>query len=115
MACCGSTCSIDNAEFSSSEGTSFTISLSANEIDIRSFGTGTFGDYLACNEQGTISITSYIRPVVDINDSITFTGTICSESISVACIVVGQTWNVDSKDVVSFTTDLRMEGALTVS
>ena len=116
-ACCGSSCSITTSEFADATalGHSFTIDITSNEIDVRAFGSGTYGDWIACAASGTIAFNSYVRPDVDINDAVTFAGNVCSESISFPAVVTSQSINVDAKGVVEFTTNLRMTGAGTIS
>ena len=116
-ACCGDQCSITTTEFADATalGHSFTIDLTSNEIDVRAFGSGTYGDWLACSASGTISFNSYVRPQVDVNDVVTFAGNVCSEAISFPTVVSGQSINVDAKGVVEFTTTLRLTGSGTIT
>ena len=115
--CCGDTCSITTTEFADATalGHSFTIDLTSNEIDVRSFGSGTYGDWLACSAAGTITFNSYVRPDVDIDDALTFAGNVCTETISFPVKVSGQSINVDAKGVVEFVTTLRLTGDGTIT
>ena len=118
MAFCGSTCSITAPTEmidATVEGHTFTINFSSNEIDVRSFGSGAYGDWIACNQQGTISVNSYERPALDINESVTFTANVGSEVVSGPAIVTGQDITVDAKGVGEFVTNLRIEGAITIT
>ena len=115
--CCGSECTITGAPFADAtiKGHSFSINLTSNEIDIRNFDSGDYGEYIACNLAGSVSISSYIRPDVTVGDDVTFAATVCGETFSVSCEVTGQDITVDAKGVVEFVTNLRMSGDLTIA
>jgi hypothetical protein len=108
--CCGDDATVTNSEFSDVSPYSFTISLSSNEIDVRAFGDGEYGNWIACAKAGTVSLQSYCRPELVPGDSLTFTGTICDEDFSIPVIVTGQDFNVDAKEVVNFSTTMRITG-----
>lgn len=113
-AICGDTCdmAIDGANVS---GHQFTIELGSNEIDVRSFvDSGDYGSWIACNKNGTVAVSSYERPDVDPGDTVVFTANVGSEAYSMDCVVTSQSIPVDAKDVVSFTTNMRISGNVTI-
>lgn len=109
MAYCGST-SVLTGDFGSVEGFNFSMDLGSNEIDVRAFGSGEWGDTIACGLNGTIVLDSYLRPDVDIGDKVSWAADICTEKWAVDGVVTNQSINVDAKDVVTFSTTIRMTG-----
>jgi hypothetical protein len=83
MAICGSTCAITNSAFSTVQGHKFTIDLGSNEIDIRAFGSGEYGNFIACAKNGTIVVESYLRPPVDAGDTLTVAASVGTEGFSI--------------------------------
>lgn len=114
MACCGSSCNVSSATFISTECYKYTVDFGSNEIDIRSFGSGDWGDFIACNKTGAVVVESYLRPSVSINEDVTFVANVCGETINAPCVVTGQSVSVDAKDVISWTTNLKITGAATI-
>ena len=114
MAICGSECTI-NSGLSAVEGHRFVIELGSNEIDIRTFGDGDYGSFIACALNGTLVVDSYLRPVVDVGDSLTVKAVVGTETISLPCVVTGQTINVDAKDVVQFNTKFRVQNTVSIT
>ena len=109
MAFCGDTCTVTGTEFANVEAHSFTIDLGSNEVDVRSFDSANeYGNYIACNKNGTVSVNTYLRPNMDVGDSVTFLASVNSESWSVDCIVTGINHNIDSKGVGEFTVNMRV-------
>lgn len=112
MAWCGDTITLtsDATELDAIECHNLTYSLSANEIDVRSYeDSGAFGEFIACNKQGTVTVNSYLRPDVNINDEITLTAANAnSESYALKCRVTGLDASLDSKGVAEFTVNLRL-------
>lgn len=91
---------------------SWTLDLSSNEIDTRAFGDGEYGSWLSCSSQGTLTVSSYDRPDVDLGDSVTFTLGFAASNVSASTVITGQNINVDAKGVQEFTTTGRVTGAL---
>lgn len=108
MAICGDACTLTGTEFASVEGHRYVIELASNEIDTRIFGDGDYGSFIACAKNGTVTIDSYLRPVVDIGDAVTVGMVVGTETFSIDCVVISMTVNVDAKDVVQFNTKLRI-------
>lgn len=109
MAFCGDTVTVTNAQFNSVEAHVLDYSLTSNETDVRSFeDSGAYGEYLACNKNGTLTVQTYLRPSVNINDAVTVTANVNSEVYTFPCKVTGISGNLDSKGVGQFTTSLRV-------
>jgi hypothetical protein len=119
-AICGSDCTITSGDFEDSAtlGHSFTVDLSSTETDVRAFGSGEYGDSLACGKAGTITVNSYALPAsVEVGDAdVVFAANVGSTTIScTACVCTAQNWNVDAKGVVEFATTIRLTGDATIA
>jgi hypothetical protein len=114
MAICGSTCSLSAGGVLVVEGHKFTIDLGSNEIDIRAFGSGQYGDFVACAKTGTLAFDSYIRPDLDVGSIVTIGASIGTESFTIPVVITSQNINVDAKDVVQFTTNSRIFSAIQI-
>lgn len=109
MAICGDTCTITNAEFNSIEAHILDYSLTSNEVDVRSFeDANAYGEFLACAATGSLTVQTYLRPAVAINDAVSVTANVNSEVYTFPCKVTGISGNIDAKGVVGFTTNLRV-------
>lgn len=112
---CGDTCDITVGSLLS-DGHKFTINVNAPEIDVRAFGSGDFGDWLACTKDGTITINTYM-PVgsTEAGD----TGIACSCNVGAKtlsatnCTCSTITCDVDAKGVVEWTYVLKLTGDVT--
>jgi len=78
------------------------------------FGSGEYGDWLACAKNGTITINSYLNPGVvsgDTCDVVAVIGTPAVYTITAnACKVTNYNISVDAKGIVEFSTTLRLTG-----
>ena len=115
MAICGDTCTIA-AGGAVSDGHRFSIVTNAPEIDVRAFGSGDYGDWLACAKDGTITINSYmsVNSIEAGDTGITVTaviGTVTLVCANTTCTNV--TCDVDAKSVVEWTYVLKLTGAVT--
>ena len=115
MAICGSACSITVDGDSTFEGHRFVITCNAPEIDVRTFGSGSYGSWLSCVKDGTIDIDSYANiaglEAGDTADLVANTGTVTLTATSAQCTNV--TCSVDSKDVVQWTYSFKLTGDIT--
>jgi hypothetical protein len=119
-AICGSDCTITSTDFADATvlGHSFTVDLSSNETDVRAFGSGEYGDWLACGKAGTITVNSYALPAgVAVGDTdLRFTANVVSATIDAEnCVCLSQNWNVDAKGVVEFATTIKLTGDATIT
>ena len=114
MSICGDTCTIASSALGSFEGHRFVIELGSNEIDTRIFGDQDYGSFIACALNGSVNVDSYKRPDVEIGDSLTATVSVGTEEFKIPCIVTNQSINVDAKDVVQFTTKMRIENDIII-
>ena len=114
MATCGTNCTI-TGDFALLEMHRFRIVRSVSEIDVTKLGDDTFGSAIGCAKTGTITIESYIRPDWEPGDEKTFACEIDSESYSVPAVVTTRSIPVDANGEVSFTTNLRIVGDLTIT
>ena len=120
MAICGDTCVL-SGDFADLEAHQWQLDLSSNEIDVRAFpddgesATNAYGSWLACAKQGTLSMSSYTRPDFEIGDDLTFSAALGGETYTVPCLVTSLGHSVDAKDVVQFTTGLRVTGDPTIA
>lgn len=114
-AICGDSCSIVIGGSSTFEAHRFTLTANAPDIDVRSFGSGDWGEYLSCFKDATIDAECYV-PINSLEPgdaaSITMTvGTHTLSAPSTKCTNV--TYNVDAKDVVNVTYSFRVSDDIT--
>lgn len=116
MALCGDTCSISVGGSVQSDAHKFTITANAPEVDVRAFGSGDYGDWLACAKDGTIAVNTYM-PIssleagdagIAVSANVGSTTLVCSNT---TCTNV--TCDVDAKGVVEWTYSLKLTGAVT--
>jgi len=112
MPCCGSTAEINVAGNSNIEAHSYTVTLDANEVDTRSFGSGDYGDFMSCAKTGSIECRSYLDPGVAIgDDDVNITTNSCNSLANYTnCVVTGLTTEVDAKGLVEFVSRFRITG-----
>jgi len=113
MAICGDSCSIGVLSANVASGHRFSIVANAPEIDVRAFGSGDYGDWLACAKDGTITINSYMSiPSLEAGDSgvaiIANVGAITLSCSNTTCTNV--TCDVDAKSVVEWTYVFKLTG-----
>ena len=116
MAVCGTSASITiGSELTDAHG--FTINWATNEQDVRTFGSGTFGDWLACTSNGTLEVRTY-EPIsnCDPGDSISFSG-VLGNGHTVSGTAIATTFNVavDAKGLVEYVYTARLDDTLTLA
>lgn len=115
MAICGADCSITIDDGTAFEGHRYTITCNSPEIDVRTFGSGAYGDWLACVKDGTIDVETYL-PIAgmaagDTANIVAVQGSQTLTANSTKC--TGVTVGVDSKDVVNYTYSFKLTGDVT--
>lgn len=118
MAVCGTDASITiGSEITDAHR--FSINWATNEQDVRTFSSGTFGDWLACASNGTLEIATY-EPIAaaaaDPGAAIVFSG-VLGGGHTVSGTAVGMTMNVavDAKGLVEYVYTSRLDGTLTLA
>jgi hypothetical protein len=117
MAICGDTCSIEIGDGGLvTYGHRFSINTNAPEIDVRTFGSGDYGDWLACTKDGTITLNTYM-PVDGVEVGDTGIQVICNVGskplTAAACTVTNVTCDVDAKSVVEWTYTFKLTNNIT--
>jgi Zn-finger protein len=116
MALCGDTCAVSVSSGNVASGHRFSIVSNAPEIDVRAFGSGDYGDFLACAKDGTVTVNCYM-PIAsleagDINVAvIAYIGATTLSCTNTTCTNV--TCDVDSKGVVEWTYVFKLTGDIT--
>lgn len=112
VAICGDSCDVKVNSGSSFLGHKFTINTNSPDNDVRSFGSGDYGDWLNCVKEGTISVSCYNR----------MAGVTNGVEVDIACNVGSETWtfddaicrtqncDVDAKGIVEFVYEFRITG-----
>jgi hypothetical protein len=114
MAICGRSCSITGASIAAAEGHAFTLTSNAPEIDVSSFGSGSYGDWLACFKDGEVSVSTYLDPGVDAGDVATVVMNVGNTSYTATnALVTSKNISVDAKALVEFETTFKLVGDLT--
>jgi hypothetical protein len=118
MAVCGSSCSITiGSELTNAHR--FSINWAVNETDVRVFGSGSFGSWIGCQDNGTLEIALY-EPIAaaaaDPGAAITFSG-VLGGGHTVSGTAVGMSLNVavDAKGLVEYVYTSRLDGDLTLA
>jgi hypothetical protein len=111
-AICGDSCSILVGIDDTFLGHKFTINTSSPDNDVRTFGSGTYGDWLNCIKEGTISLNCYNRiSGVTNGDVATVTCNVNSEIWTFSnCVCRTQNCDVDAKGIVEFVYEFRITG-----
>jgi len=105
MAICGdeATISVDSSE--QTDAHRFNITANAPEIDVRTFGSGDYGEWLACVKDGTITIDTY-EPISGLTASVSadITANVGGQSTLTAnaCPCTSVTCDVDAKGVIEW-------------
>jgi hypothetical protein len=94
----------------------FTLNWATNEQDVRVFGSGTFGDWLACTSNGTLTINTYEPIAYDPGDAVTFSLVLGGGHTGSGTGVM-TTFNVavDAKGLVEYVYTIRIDGTLTIA
>jgi len=109
---CGTSASITGS--STSEAHSFSISWSVNENDVRVFGSGSFGDWLGCASNATLTVNSYDQPD-DPGTLLTFSCVLGDgHTASGTSVMTNWSVNVDAKGLVEYVSNSRIT-ALTIA
>jgi hypothetical protein len=111
---CGRHCSITIDGGSSFEGYSYVIATNAPEEDVRAFGSGEYGAWLACAKNGTVTVNTYLYPGVEAGDTVNIVAVIGTPPVLTvtmnSCIVTTWDCNVDAKGIVYHTVNARITG-----
>lgn len=112
MAICGSACSITVAGGQTFEGHKFEIEARGTEFDVRRFGSGAYGDWLACAKEGNVTINTYLPvPNQTPNSTAAIVCSIGTTSLSASnSRLVSINCSVDSKDVVQWSYVYKLTG-----
>ena len=113
MACCADSIVI-SGDFGSIEAFDLQINQTSSAAPVRYFGGPEYGPYLACSKDGTATVQSYVRPSVDIDDTVTLTANVCSSTISVECVVTDINWAGTAGSPVSWSTTIRFNDDPTI-
>lgn len=108
MAWCGDSCTLSGSAFGSVKAHRYVLELASNEIDTRIFGDAAYGSFIACAKNGSLTIDSYKRPDVDVGDTLSVLLSVGDAKITVPGVCTSQSINVDAKDVVQFSTKMRV-------
>ena len=111
MAICGDTCSIMVVSSNVASGHRFSIVTNAPEIDVRAFGSGDYGDWLACAKDGTVTVNCY-EPISSLEAGDSGLAVICNVgATTLTCAnttCTNVTCDVDAKGVVEWTYVLKL-------
>ena len=114
MAICGKDCSITIDGTGSFEGHSYTIDTNSEETDVRAFGSGDYGAWLACAKNGTVTINTYLNPGVtsgDVADLVAVIGTPAVLTLTMtSAVCTNFNIGVDAKGIVEFSSTFRIVG-----
>ena len=117
MAICGKDCSITIDGSGTFEGHSYTIDTTSEENDVRAFGSGDYGAWLACAKSGTVTINTYGNPGVtsgDVADLVAVIGTPAVLTLTMtSAVCTAFNISVDAKGIVEFVTTWRLVGDIT--
>lgn len=116
-AICGKSCSVTIGS-QAYDAHQFSIARQANEIDVTGFGSGDYGDWLACSVNGTITVQCYDLPVLAPGDAVTVVTTFGYTSIVTITFtnakVTSFNSEVDAKGIVAHTVVCRIVGDPTI-
>jgi hypothetical protein len=88
----------------------------APAIDVSAFGSGAWGDYLACRREGTLTLNTYAYITgLDAGDTTTFSIADTLRTISGSCVCTSENESVDAKGLVEITYEFRATGEPTES
>ena len=108
--CCGSTCTI-SVDSVTSGPHKFSINSESTEIDVRTFGSGEYGDFIACAKTGTIVVNSYCSLSIVAGDTdIPIVANVCGTTLTANCTAISMSVDVDAKGIVEWTYNLRLTG-----
>ena len=116
MACCGDTCTISVAGSDVGDGHRFSIATNAPEIDVRTFGAGEYGEWLACAKDGTITINTYVNlDGIEAGDTgVAIIANVCGTTLTAnSCTTTSVNSDVDAKSVVEWTYVFKLTGDIT--
>jgi hypothetical protein len=111
LACCGETVDFSgDAVFANVGAHSLSIQITSNEQEVPVFRgeSGGFVDFLACNKAGSVSVTTYNAPDLDVQDTGTLSVEVCGETLSYPYVCIGTEVSADASSTVNFTTNLRI-------
>ena len=112
-ACCGTNASI---EVDSSNYTchSFVINTEASEQDVRAFGDGNYGSWIACARSGTIDLKCYDAAAIVPGDIANINANVCNTWCNCAnAVAISTSVGADAKGIVEWTYRFRLTGDIT--
>jgi len=115
MAICGTDCLISINANSNCEGHAFSIATSATEQDVRAFGDGDYGSWLACAKAGTITVKTYEKaPGVDAGEVVNVICNLNTSNLTATnTVCTGVNVDVDAKGLVEYNYTFRCTGDIT--
>ena len=109
-ACCGSTCSISVNGVTSGPHR-FNIKSASTEFNVRTFSSGSYGDFISCAKTGTIAVNSYCSlGIVSGDTDIAVVANICGTTLTANCTSIDMEVDVDANGIVERTYNLRLTG-----
>jgi len=115
MACCGDKCTLAIAGSTTVfEGHKYVIDVKSTSFDVRKFGDGRFGSWLSCAAEGTVTISHYGKiPNLVTGSTVNITCDICGVPFAATnTMVESMSCDVDAKNVVDYTTVVKLTGAV---
>jgi hypothetical protein len=113
MAICGTSCNI-SVGGNTYEAHYFTIDTATNEFDVRAFGDGEYGSWLACAKNGTITVRTYAKADVAPGEVANISANVGAVSLTASnCPCTRATADVDAKGVVEFVYTFRLVSDIT--
>jgi len=111
MAVCGrlATVSIGGVEIEDAH----TVNLTDNAptIDVRTFGSGVWGDWLACARDGTLTLNTYNYIAgIDPGDTTTFSVADTLRTVTGDCICSSESEAIDAKGLVEISYEFKLTG-----
>jgi hypothetical protein len=112
MAVCGRLASVKIGGVTIDDAHTVNLNDAAPEIDVRTFGSGEWGDFLACNRTGSLTLNTYDYIAgIDPGDTTTFEVADTLRTVSGDCICISEGEAVDAKGLVEISYEFRLTGA----
>jgi hypothetical protein len=116
MAVCGRLASVTIGGSTIDDAHMVNLTDSAPELDVRVFGSGEWGDFLACNRTGSLTLNTYNYIAgIDPGDTTTFSVADTLRTVSGDCICISEAEAVDAKGLVEITYEFRLTGTPSVT
>jgi len=116
MATCGRLASVQIGGSDIDDAHTVSLTDNAPAIDVRSFGSGEWGDTIACARDGSLTLSTYAYIAgIDPGDETTFQVADTLRTISGACVCTSENESIDAKGLVEITYEFRLTGEPTVA